>query len=155
MSPRVCVATFCFLILSTALAVSQGTKVSSRCGRQLDARFPGQHHNVFLRRPGFSKIAFSAANPSFVVAAVAGANEGVIEGRENPVNKNRGPYYSTHAGKFWTGTTTIEPTSATTVVYNGSTQMFSLLWPLRNAFSGRQRSVPSSSQSAHESVPSW
>src|SRR5205823_12184156 len=47
---------------------------------------------------GFSKIAFSTVNPNFVVAAAAGATEGVIEGRENPVNKNRGLYYSTDAG---------------------------------------------------------
>ena len=83
---------------------------------------------------GFSKIAFSTVNPNFVVAAAAGATEGVIEGRENPVNKNRGLYYSTDAGKFWTyasikdGTTTIEPTSATTVVYNeGAKQLFAAI----------------------------
>ena len=38
---------------------------------------------------GFSKIAFNTANPSLVVAAAAGASEGVIEGLENPVTMNR------------------------------------------------------------------
>ena len=39
---------------------------------------------------GFNKIAFSTANPSLVVAAAAGATEGVIEGLEDPVIANRG-----------------------------------------------------------------
>src|SRR5204862_908577 len=43
---------------------------------------------------GFSKIAFSTANPSLVVAAAAGASQGVIDGLESPVNTNRGIYYS-------------------------------------------------------------
>jgi hypothetical protein len=83
---------------------------------------------------GFSKIAFSTTNRNFVVAAAAGTTEGVIEGRENPVNKNRGLYYSTDAGQFWTyasvkdGTTIIEPNSAATVVYNeGAKQLFAAI----------------------------
>ena len=39
---------------------------------------------------GFSKIAFSTANPGLVVAAAAGASQGVIDGLETPVNTNRG-----------------------------------------------------------------
>lgn len=42
---------------------------------------------------GFSKIACSTVNPSLVVAAAAGATEGVIEGLEDPVIANRGLYY--------------------------------------------------------------
>jgi hypothetical protein len=39
---------------------------------------------------GFSKIAFSTVNPNLVVAAAAGATQGVIEGLEDPVIANRG-----------------------------------------------------------------
>ena len=47
---------------------------------------------------GFSQIAFSTVNPSLVVAAAAGATQGVIEGLEDPVIANRGLYYSNDGG---------------------------------------------------------
>jgi hypothetical protein len=73
---------------------------------------------------GFSQIAFSESNPSLVVAAAAAASQGLIEGLENPATVNRGLYYSTDSGLSWTyasvkdGSTTIDPGSATSVVYN-------------------------------------
>ena len=47
---------------------------------------------------GFSKIAFSSNTPSIVVAATAGASEGIIEGLENPLTANLGLYYSGDGG---------------------------------------------------------
>ena len=79
---------------------------------------------------GFSKIAFSTATPNLVVAAAAGATQGVIEGLENPVSANRGPYYSTDGGQSWTYATTKDggvvtaPDSASSVVYNAGAGMF-------------------------------
>jgi hypothetical protein len=79
---------------------------------------------------GFSKIAFSTANPNLVVAAAAGATQGVIEGLENPVSANRGLYYSTDGGQSWTyanikdGGVVTAPDSASSVVYNAGAGMF-------------------------------
>src|SRR5438876_7876460 len=73
---------------------------------------------------GFSKIAFSTANPSLVVAAAARASQGVIDGLENPVSTNRGIYYSNNGGVSWSYAsindvgTVIQPNSATSVIYN-------------------------------------
>src|SRR5947209_19857760 len=73
---------------------------------------------------GFSKIAFSTANPSLVVAAAGGASQGVIDGLENPVSANRGIYYSNNGGVSWSYAsindvgTVIQPNSATSVIYN-------------------------------------
>src|SRR5207253_9209376 len=73
---------------------------------------------------GFSKIAFSTANPSLVVAAAAGASQGVIDGLENPVSTNRGIYYSNNGGVSWSYAnvsdvgTVIQANSATSVIYN-------------------------------------
>jgi large repetitive protein len=73
---------------------------------------------------GFSKIAFSTANPGLVVAAAAGASQGVIDGLETPVNTNRGIYYSNNGGVSWNYAnisdvgTAIQPNSATSVIYN-------------------------------------
>jgi hypothetical protein len=85
---------------------------------------------------GFSKIAFSAVNPNLVVAAAAGAAEGLIEGLESPVVTNRGLYYSNDGGQSWNRATekdtglTIDPSSATSVVYNASAGAFfaSIQW---------------------------
>jgi hypothetical protein len=80
--------------------------------------------------PGFSKIAFSTVNPSLAVAAAAGATAGAIEGLENPVTTNRGLYYSTDGGQAWTyalikdAGLTIDPSSATSVVYNAIAGQF-------------------------------
>jgi len=79
---------------------------------------------------GFSKIAFSSNAPYPVVAAAAGASEGIIEGLANPLTANLGLYYSVYSagsGFSWTyanvsdsvGVTTA-PGSATSVVYNAS-----------------------------------
>ncbi len=79
---------------------------------------------------GFSHIAFSSVNPSLAVAAAGGATEGVIEGLENPVVTNRGLYYSADGGQSWNyalvkdAGQTIDPSSATSVVYNAVTGQF-------------------------------
>jgi hypothetical protein len=80
---------------------------------------------------GFSKIAFSSNTPSVVVAATAGASEGIIEGLANPLTANLGLYYSGDSGVSWTyasvsdsiGVTTA-PGSATSVVYNAGAGLF-------------------------------
>src|SRR5262249_46274300 len=46
---------------------------------------------------GFSRIAFSQLNPSVIVASTAGATEGYLEGLEDPINTNRGLYFSLDA----------------------------------------------------------
>ena len=79
---------------------------------------------------GFSQIAFSTVNPSLVVAAAAGATQGVIEGLEDPVTANRGLYYSNDGGESWNYATVkdagliIDPSSATSVVYNAPAGQF-------------------------------
>jgi hypothetical protein len=79
---------------------------------------------------GFSKIAFSTVNPSLVVAAAAGATQGVVEGLEDPVSANRGLYYSNDGGQSWNYATVkdaglvIDPSSATSVVYNAVSGQF-------------------------------
>lgn len=78
----------------------------------------------------FSKIAFSTANPNTVVAATAGASEGIIEGLANPVTANLGLYGSADGGNTWAfstiddGTVTIDAGSATAVVYNSVAGLF-------------------------------
>ncbi|MGO9126578.1 MAG: hypothetical protein ACLP6G_17035 [Terriglobales bacterium] len=73
----------------------------------------------------FSRIAFSTNTPNVAVAATAGASEGLIEGLADPVTANLGLYGSTDGGgQSWTyatvndGNITIDPGSATAVVYN-------------------------------------
>jgi hypothetical protein len=79
---------------------------------------------------GFSKIAFSTLNPNLAVAAATGASEGVIEGLENPVIANRGLYYSADGGQSWNyalvkdAGLVIDPSSASSVVYNASAGEF-------------------------------
>jgi hypothetical protein len=79
---------------------------------------------------GFSKIAFSTVNPNLVVAAAAGASEGVIEGLEDPVITNRGLYYSTDGGQSWNyalvkdAGLVIDPSSGASVVYNAAARQF-------------------------------
>ena len=72
---------------------------------------------------GFSKIAFSTANPSLVVAATAGDN-GLYVGREEDGNSTaRGLYYSQDGGITWNRVILSDsaiPASATAVVYNPS-----------------------------------
>ncbi len=85
---------------------------------------------------GFSKIAFSSNAPAIVVAATAGASEGIIEGLENPLTANLGLYYSGDGGNSWrygvvtdNGVATAAG-SATSVVYNanaGAGQFFAAL----------------------------
>jgi hypothetical protein len=73
---------------------------------------------------GFSKIAFSSNTPSIVVAATAGASEGIIEGLANPLTANLGLYYSGDGGNTWRygnvsdGSTATAPGSVSSVVYN-------------------------------------
>lgn len=70
---------------------------------------------------GFSKIAFSTANSSLVVAATAGDN-GLYVGREEDGNSTaRGLYYSQDGGVTWNRATLSDgavPASATAVIYN-------------------------------------
>ncbi len=78
----------------------------------------------------FSKIAFSATNPNLVVAATAGASEGILEGLANPLSANLGLYYSQDAGLSWTyakaqdGAQVTAPDSVTSVVYNPAAGQF-------------------------------
>jgi len=78
----------------------------------------------------FSKIAFSTANPLVAVAATAGASEGIIEGLADPVTANLGLYTSADGGQTWTyatisdGNITIDPGSATAVIYNATAGLF-------------------------------
>ena len=83
---------------------------------------------------GFSRIAFSSLKPNLVVAAASAAAEGVLEGLEQPVNSNRGIYYSADAGANWTyanvsdGGNLTAPNSVTSVVYNaGAGQFFAAI----------------------------
>ena len=86
---------------------------------------------------GFSKIAFSTANPSLVVAATAGDNglclglEAAAAGDNSPClgpeedgnSTVRGLYYSLNAGATWNRATLTDgavPASATAVIYNPS-----------------------------------
>ena len=72
---------------------------------------------------GFSKIAFSTANPNLVVAATAG-DLGLTRGlEEDAFSTARGLYYSTDAGATWNRVILSDnavPASATAVVYNRS-----------------------------------
>jgi hypothetical protein len=78
----------------------------------------------------FSKIAFSTTNPNLVVAATAGASEGILEGLANPLTANLGLYYSQDAGTSWRyasmldGAQPAAPGSATSVVYNAAAGQF-------------------------------
>ncbi len=76
---------------------------------------------------GFSKIAFSTANPNLVVAAAAGDN-GLDLGLEEDGNSTaRGLYYSQDGGATWNRVTLSDgavPASATAVVYNASQGAF-------------------------------
>src|SRR5258708_30246175 len=70
---------------------------------------------------GFSKIAFSTANPNLVVAATAGDN-GLYVGREEDGNSTaRGLYYSQDGGMTWNRVILSDgpaaPASATAVIY--------------------------------------
>jgi hypothetical protein len=79
---------------------------------------------------GFSKIAFSTANPNLVVAAAGAASQGITENLENPNTVNRGIYYSTNSGSSWTYASmkdsgvTIDPGSATSVAFNSGAAKF-------------------------------
>ena len=72
---------------------------------------------------GFSKIAFSTANPNVAVAATAGDN-GLFVGREEDGNSTaRGLYYSQDGGVTWNRVILSDgavPALATTVIYNAS-----------------------------------
>jgi hypothetical protein len=77
---------------------------------------------------GFSKIAFSTANPQIVVAAAATAYTGVLEGLAN--QNNRGIYVSTNGGQTWSyasivdGSTQISAASVTSVIYYPAASKF-------------------------------
>jgi hypothetical protein len=72
---------------------------------------------------GFSKIAFSTANPSLVVAATAGDNGLYVGREEDGISTARGLYYSQDGGVTWNRVILSDsavPASATAVVYNPS-----------------------------------
>ena len=72
----------------------------------------------------FSKIAFSSINPSLVVAATAGASQGLLEGLANPLTANLGIYISSDGGQSWTfsnikdGNVSTAPGSVSSLAYN-------------------------------------
>jgi hypothetical protein len=76
---------------------------------------------------GATRMAFSTANTSTVVAAMAATSEGVTDGALTS-NTYRGLYTSTDAGQTWTYDALFsgasEATSATSVVYNASAGLF-------------------------------
>src|SRR5712692_8070327 len=76
---------------------------------------------------GFSKVAFSTANPNLVVAATAGDN-GLYVGREEDGNSTaRELYYSQDGGLTWNRVVLSDsavPASATAVIYNQSQGAF-------------------------------
>jgi large repetitive protein len=78
----------------------------------------------------FSKIAFSTISPTLVVAATAGASEGIVEGLANPLTANLGLYYSTDGGLSWTyanvqdGSTSTAAGSATAVMFDAAAGQF-------------------------------
>jgi hypothetical protein len=77
---------------------------------------------------GFSKIAFSEANPSLVVAGAGFAAQGMSDGLDS--GTNRGIYASTDAGVSWRyasvkdGASSITASSVTSVLYNSSGRLF-------------------------------
>ena len=79
---------------------------------------------------GFSKIAFSTANPNLAVAAVAGASQGLIDGLANPPTPNLGIYYSTNSGVSWNFASITDAAialpsgSVTSVAYNDAASVF-------------------------------
>lgn len=97
----------------------------------------GQPADLSFQGIGFSKIAFSTANPNLVVAATAGDN-GLCNGLETTTGRGnspcegpeedggssaRGLYYSLNAGSTWNRATLTDgsmPASATSVIYNAS-----------------------------------
>jgi large repetitive protein len=124
------------LLCCAGLASAQKTEVRPETGQSID---PGTTWTLISQDStgtrsfaglGFGQIAFSAVNPSLVVAAAAGAAQGVIEGLEDPVMANRGLYYSNDTGASWNYATvkdaglTIDPSSATSVVYNATSRQF-------------------------------
>jgi hypothetical protein len=77
---------------------------------------------------GATRMAFSTANTSLVVAAMAATSEGVADGALTS-GTYRGLYTSTDAGQTWTYNTLFsggaaEATSATSVVYNAAAGLF-------------------------------
>jgi hypothetical protein len=77
---------------------------------------------------GATQMAFSTANTSLVVAAMAATSEGVTDGALTS-GTYRGLYTSTDAGQTWTYDTLFsggaaEATSATSVVYNAAAGLF-------------------------------
>ena len=78
----------------------------------------------------FSRMAFSTANPNLVVAATAGASEGIIEGLASSLTANLGLYSSTDGGMTWNfasvqdGSTSTAPGSVTGVVYDAAAGQF-------------------------------
>ena len=85
---------------------------------------------ISLAGIGFSRIAFSTSNPNLVVAAAAGASQGLLDGKESAGETNLGIYDSNDGGQTWNyaaindGAATVGPGSVTTVVYNAAAQEF-------------------------------
>lgn len=78
----------------------------------------------------FSRVAFSTSNPNLVVAATAGASQGILDGLAGLLTGNLGLYYSNDGGVTWNyasmqdGSNATAPGSATGVVFNDITGQF-------------------------------
>jgi hypothetical protein len=87
---------------------------------------------------GATRMAFSTATPSTVVAAMAATSEGVVAGALTS-NTYRGLYTSTDGGQTWTydalSSSASEATSATSVVYNAAAGLFFAAVRYRGFFS--------------------
>ena len=76
---------------------------------------------------GFSKIAFSTANPNLVVAATAGDNGLYLGLEEDGISTARGLYFSADGGMTWNRVILSDgavPASATSVIYNAAQGAF-------------------------------
>jgi hypothetical protein len=76
---------------------------------------------------GFSKIAFSTANPNLVVAATAGDNGLYLGLEEDGISTARGLYFSADGGLTWNRVILSDgavPASATSVIYNAAQGAF-------------------------------
>lgn len=78
----------------------------------------------------FSRMAFSTSNPNLVVAATAGASQGILNGLAGSLTGNLGLYDSSDGGMTWNyasvqdGSNPTAPGSATGVTYNAVAGQF-------------------------------
>ena len=99
--------------------------------RHLDPDFPGQYGHTTLLPAWASARSHSApSTPAWWWRPPRERPRESIEGLEDPVMANRGLYYSNDSGASWNYATmkdaglTIDPSSATSVVYNATSRQF-------------------------------